>query len=168
MSVRLTSVALAAGTAHTNSTTETQVARRTIPANGLKAGVVHHFTGFARVTSSNGSDTATPRIRFGSSSTTTSNDAAYAGSAVDAVNDDVFVWDVYVQARDSDTSSTVLVWGTASPADASGTGAVMFAKVYTAIDLTAATYLDATIDWSAASADNSVQSEAVVTDSGVV
>lgn len=168
MPVRLTTAALAAGTAHTNSTTETQVARHTIPANGLKAGVVHHFTGFARVTSSNGSDTATPRIRFGSSTTTASNTEAYAGSAVDAVDEDVFVWDVYAQARDSDTSSTVLVWGTASPADASGAGAVMFAKVYTGIDLTAAAYLDATIDWSAASAANSVQSEAVVVESAVI
>lgn len=168
MPVRPKEIDTAVGTAHTNSTTEGSLKTVTFKANELQPGVIHHFTGFARLTATNGSDTATPRIRFGASTTPTSNTEVWAGSAVDAVDDDVFVWDLYVQARDMDTSSTVLIWGSVSPSDASGTGAVMIGKVVTGVDLTAVTYLQATLDWSAASASNSAQSETAMVESAVV
>ena len=162
MPVRPKQIDTAAGTAHANSTTEGALKTVTFPANSLQPGVVHHFTGLARLTVTNSTDTATPRIRFGASATPASDTEVWAGSAIDAVDDDVVVWDLYVQARDMDSSSTVLIWGTISPSDASGTGMVSVGKVLTGFDLTAATYLIISLDWSAASASDSAQSESAM------
>ena len=165
MPVRPKQIDTAAGTAHTNSTTEGALKTVTFAANELQPGVVHHITGFARITSSDSSDEATPRIRFGASATPASNTEVWAGTGIDAVDDDVVVWDLYVQATDMDTSSTVLIWGSISPSDASGTGMVSVGKVLTAVDLTAATYLIISLDWSVAAAANSARSETSMTSS---
>lgn len=147
----------AAGTAVSNTTTETSLASWAVSANELQPNKLYRVTGAIRSTATNSTDTLTVTIRWGTSSTMSSNTSVFATTAVDQVNDDVvvFAFDLHVQ-----TATRVAVSGFISDADAEGSK--LLGSVYhiltTAKDT--AYRLDVTATWSVANSGNSCQAEA--------
>lgn len=146
----------AVGTAVTNTTTETSFARKAFARNELSAGKVFEFEAMARATSTNATDTLTPRVRFGTSSTPASNTSVGAGAAVDVANNDYVVVRGKIHVL-STTSAVFIVTMNDPGADATA------AKTYTEIVTIAADTaynLDITGTWSVANAGNSARAEA--------
>lgn len=157
MGLRVKKINTGAGTAHSNSTDETSVARYQFAADELTPGKVFLFSAAVRATATNSTDTLTIAVRFGSSSTVTSNTACATSAAVDVANDDVSVVHGWLHVQ-SATRAVMVVMMT--DCDAEGT---MAAENYTEILTIAAGtsyYLDVTADWSVANAGNSCQAEA--------
>lgn len=157
MSLKVVQTDSAAGTAHSNSTTETSIARKIFAADELKPGQVWQFDCAVRATATNGTDTLTLAVRFGSSSTVTSNTACASSAAVDVADNDIAIVRGFLHVH-STTRAVLSI--TMSDCDAEGTMAMeQYVEILT-IAAGTAYYLDVTADWSAASASNSVQSEA--------
>ena len=157
MGFRLIDITTGAGTAHTNSTTETSLYKRTFAGAELRAGKVYECVGISRATATNGADTLTMAVRFGTNATTpTSNTAIATSTAVDAVNNDISV----VRGKIIVQSATryVLAVYMCDP-DAEGEAVLAFHAIFVAVAETAYT-LDITADWSAADVGDSVQAEA--------
>lgn len=149
----------AAGTAHSNSTTEASVARKTFAAGELTAGKLFRIVGLFRCTATNSTDTATPALRWGTSSTVTSNTLISGNGAVDVANDDVSFFNGHLHVQ---TATRAVLYGSLSNTDADGiVSPLHFGEVLTIVPETAYN-LDVTMDWSVASASNSVQSESFV------
>lgn len=148
----------AAGTAHSNSTDEASLARKLFAANELVPGKVYLIKGAARATATNSTDTATMRLRFGTSSTVTSNTAVGVSQAVDVADNDVAIVDAILTVH---SKTRAVLHGFISDCDASNSQALVshFVSILT-IAADTAYYLDFTADWSAASASDSIQSEA--------
>jgi len=151
MSYRGDTFSVAEGTEHENTTTEGSIAQRLFAAGELLPGKSYEYECAVVVNDSNGADTCTPRVRFGTSATVTSNTAVWTGSAVDVADADVALITGRIHV-DSATRYVLTVRGsntdavaTLSPTDT--------AVVFTAVAQTAY-YLDITLDWSAAHADN--------------
>lgn len=152
MSSRIVHLALAEGAEHENTTTEGSLARYAFPAGALTPGKVYDFECGVVVNDNNSTDTLTLAVRFGSSSTVTSNTAIATSAAVDVADADVAI----VRGSIHCQSATRLVFFVemAEP-DAIGTitmknqGPVLFTSV-----ANTAYYLDVTGDWSVAHADN--------------
>ncbi|MGA0944860.1 MAG: hypothetical protein ACO3UW_03710 [Candidatus Nanopelagicales bacterium] len=162
MSLRLLDVAVAQGDAHTNTTTEGSLARHTFAANALQAGKVYMVTGSCIVSDNNGTDTLTLALRFGASSTVTSNTAVVSTAAIDSADADAAMFLCFVSVRSAGEAGVVVIHGEICQADAIAVGTTPtfgFTKVITGVDTTAALYLDLTADWSAAHADNIVAAE---------
>lgn len=157
MSARLVKMNTAAGTALSNSTTETSLAQKLFVANELSAGKIYEFEALIRVTAQNSTDTLALGVRFGSSATPGSNTACGATTAVDAAVSDLAV----VRGRIHVQSTTRAVMALSmSDVDAEGTMAMEnYGEILTLVAGTAY-YLDITGTWSVASASNSVQCEA--------
>jgi len=154
--MRLLSFSTAAGTAHTNSTTETSIAQKLFAADELVVGKAYEWEVLARATSTNSTDTLTMRVRYGTSATVTSNTSCAATGAVDAVDDDIHT--ARVRLYIASATRHILTIYTGDP-DAEGITAVeQYSEIFTATADTAY-YLDVSADWSVAHADNSVQSE---------
>ncbi len=156
--IQILSLLTAAGAVHANSTDEASLAQHVFPAGALSAGKIIEFSGAARCVSTNGTDTLTPRVRWGTDTEDpTANTEIAAGGAADVANDDVFI----VQGRIHVQSTTrAVIEGYISECDANGTKLLcQFAKVVTLVPGTAYV-LDITGDWSAAHADDQVQAEA--------
>jgi hypothetical protein len=147
----------AAGTALSNSTTETSLAQKVFSADELQIGKIYHFEAGVRVTAQNSTDTFAIGVRFGTNATPASNTACGATTAVDAAVGDIAVVRGSIHVH-SATRAVMLL--TMSDVDAEGTMAV---EQYMEI-LTIATgtpyYLDITGTWSVANAGNSAQAEA--------
>lgn len=154
MSYRLAQFATAEGAEHENSTTEGSIARKAFAAGELTPGKIYGFSCGIIVNDNNSTDTAIARVRFGTSSTVTSNtEIAVASNAVDVADGDV-AWvrgEIHVQ------SATRYVFHVVCPdIDASGSiGDKSSVAVFTAVADTAYN-LDVTIDYSAAHADNEI------------
>lgn len=156
MPARLVQMSTAAGTALTNSTTETSLARKAFVANELSAGKIYEFEALIRVTAQNSTDTLAVGVRFGTSSTPGSNTAVGATTAVDAAVSDLAVVRGRIHVH-STTRAVVIL--TMSDADAEGTMALEnYGEILTLAAGTAYN-LDVTGTWSVASASNSVQCE---------
>ncbi len=147
----------AAGTAVSNTTTETSLASWAVSANELQPNKLYRVTGAIRSTATNSTDTLTVTIRWGTSSTMSSNTSVFATTAVDQVNDDVvvFAFDLHVQ-----TATRVAVSGFMTDADAEGSK--LLGSVYHVLTTAKDTAyrLDVTATWSVANAGNSCQAEA--------
>lgn len=157
MSVQIRQQATAAGTALTNSTTETSLARKAFAANELVPGKVYLISGAVRATATNSTDTLLCRLRFGTSSTPSSNTAAAAANAVDVADSDVAIVHAVLSVQ---TSTRAVIHGYLSDADAAGSKLLcQFATILT-IAADTAYNLDLTGTWSVASASNSCQAEA--------
>jgi hypothetical protein len=157
MSARIVEMIEGAGTAHTNSTDEASLARKAFAADELSKGKIYKFFGAFRATATNSTDTLTPRIRFGTSGTVTSNTEIGVGSAVDVANDDTFIVDGYLHVQ---SATRAVFHGLISDCDADGSKLLnSFYQVFT-IAAGTAYNLDITADWSVANAGNSVQAEA--------
>lgn len=147
----------AAGTALSNSTTETSLAKHTFFPGALTPGKVYQILGSARATATNSTDTAQMRVRFGSSTTVSSNTAVGAASAVDVANDDVSIVIGYLIAQ---TTTRAVFLGVLSDCDANASKLVGSGSTILTIDQSTTYYLDLTAVWSVASASNSIQAEA--------
>ena len=147
----------AAGTAVSNTTTETSLASWSVAANELQPNKLYRVSGAIRSTATNSTDTLVVTIRWGTSATMSSNTSVFATTAVDQVNDDVavFAFDLHVQSP-----TRVVVSGMISDADAEGSKLVgsVYQILTTAKDV--AYRLDITATWSVANAGNSCQAEA--------
>lgn len=159
--LRLIEAITARGTEVENTTTEGSLARHTFPAGFWQEGKVVDVSASLHVVDNNSTDTLTPRIRFGASTSPGSNTEIAAGAAVDVVDDDVGLARFTITCREStdDPSSVELVFaGFITSADATP-AIVPFKTIVTAVDTLAATYLDYTAEWSAAHADNEVAAD---------
>lgn len=158
MSIQIRTLDTGAGTAHSNSTTESSVASHTFTADSLQPGKVFLARCAVRATATNSTDTLTPAVRFGSSTTVTSNTSAGSGNAVDVADNDTFLVDLWIHCQ---SATRVVITGLITTADALGTDAVLD-RVYLIATIAKGTtyYLDITADWSVASTANSCQSEA--------
>jgi len=157
MSSRVIQTATAAGTAHSDSTTEASIARKIFAANELKPGQVWQFDCALRATATNSTDTLTVAVRFGSSATVTSNTACATSAAVDVANDDLSIVRGFLHVHSATRAVLTILM---SDCDAEGTmAAEQYVEILT-IAADTAYYLDVTADWSVASSGNSVQAEA--------
>jgi hypothetical protein len=152
---------VAAGTAHTNSTTETALSSYTIPANTLVAGSTIRCWAQGIATATNSSDTLTIFLRLGTSATTASNEAVFTSTSPDAVNNDVFALHAVIQVR---TATTAVAMISYQDPDAVATAPKWLLKAEFAIDVTAANFLQCSADWSVANAGNSCRSDMFIVD----
>jgi hypothetical protein len=142
-----------AGSDHENTTTEGSIARKIFAAGELLAGKVYRFSCPVVVSDNNSTDTLTLAVRWGSSSTVTSNTAVYTSGAVNSEDADVS-WiqgEIHVVSA---TQAVICILG--SDPDATGTIAPKAGVSVQTIAATTAYYLDITADWSVASEDNEV------------
>lgn len=153
---KIVSQITAAGTAHSNSTTEASLARKTFSAGELQPGKVFDIRGAARVTASNSTDTVTMALRFGTSTTVTSNTAVGSSAAVDAADSDVAIVDAKLEVQ---TATRAVISGYISDSDANGSKLMQEFMSILTIDASVPSYLDFTADWSVASSSNSIQAE---------
>lgn len=168
MGLRNLTTTTAAGTAVSNTTTETALngALFTIPANTLRAGVAYHLKGTVRATATNSTDTLQVRVRGHTAATLAAGTAVAASGAVDVADNDVVHLDLRVCPRSAagSTAGTVAVDGVISAPGAEGTATTRVAFEILTVDYTAAYYIGATGVWSVASASNSCQVETFIVD----
>lgn len=162
--MRLVYALLAAGTALTNSTTETVLASKSLDANFLQAGKVLHVRGAVRATATNSTDTLLVNVRVGP--TTLTGTIVAAAAATDAVDNDVVMVDLMLVVRSVDLAAgtaVVIVSGFISALGAEGTGTARAAFESLSIaNINAALLVQMTGTWSVASASNSAQAESMV------
>jgi len=151
---------IAAGTALTNSTTQTVLASTELPAYSLGSAPKHyHVHGVVIATATNSTDTLDVKVRIGS--TTLTGTVVGDSGAVDvADNDKVIIdLDVDVRAVSAAGSVDVIVSGVVSAPGAEGTATARVA--YEPLTLTASTAykIEVTGTWSVASASNSCRAD---------
>lgn len=153
MAYRLVQFSTAEGAEHENTTTEGSIARKAFSAGELLPGKIYGFSCGVIVNDNNGSDTLTLAVRFGTSSTVTSNTAIATSGAVDSADGDV----AYIRGEMHVQSATRIVFMVTCPdPDAVMTIADKSTVVLFTSAAETAYYLDVTCDWSAAHADNEV------------
>lgn len=138
----------AAGTAVTNTTTETAVASYTIKGGTLAAGKSIQFSAVCQTTSSNGTDTLLYKVYLGSTAIATL-------TAVDQANNDVAIFDGELTSYGLSSSTTVVSKVITNDSDATGQAARCFAAVTASVDTTADIVLSIKATWSNASASDS-------------
>jgi hypothetical protein len=150
---------LAAGTALTNSTTETVLASHELPALSLQVGKTYRVTGLVRATATNSTDTLNVRIRVGP--TTLTGTVCAASGAVDVANDDCVRFDLQFTVRSisAANAAVVIVDGFLSAPGAEGTATARVAFESLSLTSTSAQKIEVTGVWSVASASNSCQAE---------
>ncbi len=156
--MRLLYTLLAAGTALTNSTTETVLGSYEIPANGLQAGKVYTLSGAVVATATNSTDTLRIRVRVGP--TTLTGTVVADSGAVDVANGDVVAWSLTATVRNTGGTSVVIVSGFCSAPGAEGTATARVAFESLSIDSAVAQKIEATGVWSVANAGNSCRCDA--------
>lgn len=156
MSYRPLSQLVAAGTALSNSTTETILASYNMPGNSLQSGKRYKISGAVVASSTNSTDTLRVRLRVGP--TTLTGTVILDGTAVDVANNDVIVFDISAQVR---ADGVVIFSGFATLEGAEGTvtARAVFESV-TVADVTATLRIELTGLWSVASASNSCRADA--------
>jgi hypothetical protein len=154
---RVLAVNTAAGTALSNSTTQTVLASYQAPANAMQVGKVYKLRALVRATSTNSTDTLQVRLRVGP--TTLTGTVVADGTAVDVANNDVIVVDVEFSVRSVGSSGVVIASGFASVEGAEGTATMRVAFEPLTLDSTVAQNFEITGLWSVASASNSCQAE---------
>lgn len=150
------SVAVAAGTALTASSTETTLLSATIPANKLRVGDVIRVRAQGIATATNSTDTLTPRLRLG---TTIAGTAVSAIAATDVANSDIFYFDQEIVIRTIGASGTYVAAGVCAIAATGVAPALATILASTAIDTTVANTIYFTGQWSTTSASNSCRGD---------
>jgi hypothetical protein len=159
--LHLLTMALAAGADHENTTTEGSIARHSFGKGALRPGKVIKARAAVIVSDNNSTDTLVIGVRFGKSTTVTSNTAAATSSAIDVADGDVAIADVTIDVQ---TDQRAVITTLLSEPDATGTISLKaHAVVYTLTGdekfSNTAHYLDVTADWSVAHADNETAAE---------
>ena len=158
--MRLLYTLLAAGTALTNSTTETVLGSYEIPANGLQAGKVYTMSGAIVATATNSTDTLRIRVRVGP--TTLTGTVVADSGAVDVANGDVVAWSLTATVRNTGSASVVIVSGFCTAPGAEGTATARVAFESLSLDSAAAQKIEATGVWSVANAGNSCRCDSFI------
>ena len=158
--MRLLYTLLAAGTALTNSTTETVLGSYEIPANGLQAGKVYTMSGAVVATATNSTDTLRIRVRVGP--TTLTGTVVADSGAVDVANGDVVAWTLTATVRNTGSTSVVIVSGFCTAPGAEGTATARVAFESLSLDSAAAQKIEATGLWSVANAGNSCRCDSFI------
>lgn len=144
---------VAAGTAHSDSTTETAIGSFSIPANTLKVGDVIRvkFQGIA--TATNSTDTLLVKLYIGGITGT----ALLTGTATDVANNNIFCGECDITIRTTGATGTLVAFGSHSDVPAASGTAVPVYEITpsTTVDTTAAQVIAVGADWSVASASNS-------------
>ena len=158
MSLRVIQIATGEGAEHENTTTENTILRKTWAAYELTVGSTYPFSCAIIVNDENSTDTNTVAIRFGTTSATpASNTACGASAAVDGADGDFAVVFGFLEVQ---TATRAVCYGFLSANDDANTQkACAFVKVLT-IDRSVVNYLDVTIDFSVAHADNEIAAAA--------
>ncbi len=142
-----------AGSDHENTTTEGSIARKIFAVGELLPGKVYRFSCPFIVSDNNSTDTLTMKVRWGSSSTVTSNTAVYTSGAINSEDADLG----WIRGEIHVVSATqAVVAASGSDPDAIGTISPKDGLIVATIDATTAYYLDITADWSVAHEDNEV------------
>jgi len=158
---RVLSRLTAAGTAFSDSTTETVLASYALPAYSLQPGKVYHLHGAVIATATNSTDTHTVVVRVGP--TTLTGTVVGTSGAVDVADNGIVVVDLYLTVRDADGASNVIVSGFVSAAGVEGTVTARAAfEQLTTLDSGVAQRIELTGDWSVASASNSCRADAFI------
>ncbi len=147
---QVASVAVAASTALTASSTETNFDNSvlTIPANGLRPGDVVRVRAQGIATATNSTDTLTAKIKLGSTTVVSTG-------AVDVANNDIFYLEADIVVRTTGASGTAVATGVAA-IGVEGTVTSKPAKLAsTTVDTTAAITLAVSGQWSTTSGSNS-------------
>ena len=157
---RVIQFATGAGTAHSGTATEGSVVRKYFNVAELNAGCVIPFEFALMVSGTSPGDTLTIRVRFGTSSTVTSNTAVLIGDAIaTSAGDHVIGWgSIHVQSATRYVFTMVVDNPHATGAIDDTTSTVY---EFTAVADTAY-YFDVTADWSTSSATNAVYAAAAV------
>ncbi len=165
MGLRQDTFDVAAGTTHTNSTTEASIARRLFAAGDLQVGMRYAFECGVIVGSAQSTDTVLLAVRFGSSATVTSNSlnsivgfglTNINGAAIVGTIAGVITGNAYLTLLDAATG--IVIMGEMAECDAISTMTMKpFVYVFTSVANTAY-YLDISADWSVAHADNQIAS----------
>ena len=163
--MRLLYTLLAAGTALTNSTTETVLGSYEIPANGLQAGKVYTLSGAVVATATNSTDTLRIRVRVGP--TTLTGTVVGDSGAVDVANGDVVAWTLTATVRNTGSASVVVVSGYCSAPGAEGTATARVAFESLSLDSAVAQKIEATGVWSVANAGNSCRCDSFIVSEAV-
>lgn len=159
--IRLIAIAIAAGTALTNSTTETRLntaAQATIPKYTLRAGKRIGLRACVRATATNSTDTLQVRVRIGG--TTLTGTVVADTGAVDVANNDMCVFDLEIVCRTDGTTGTLLVSGLSTILGAEGTVTSRAAfEALSNVNTEADLLVEITGVWSVANAGDSCQLE---------
>ena len=144
---------VAAGSTTATSSAENECTEYIIPANTLVAGstIRVRWVTLSSTIDSGGTDNLTCRLRFGSSTTASSNTECAVSTAVDQAANDFSVGDMLIQIR---TATTAVAFGTISDSDALGSKLVsaQFEPSFT-IDTTVANYINVTTQFSTTDAN---------------
>lgn len=152
MSARLLQQATAEGAEHENTTTEGSIARKTFAPNELTPGKIFKFECPIVVNDNNSTDTVTAAVRFGTTSATpASNTLCGTSAAVDSEDAD---FGLVTGTLSVQTPTRAVIYGWIAAPDAANV--VKAAAFYAVLTIAADTtyYLDVTLDWSVAHADN--------------
>jgi hypothetical protein len=147
--------AVAAGTAHTNSTDEAVLGSFEIPANTIKAGTLVKVRYQGIATATNSTDTLTVVLRCGP--TTLVGQALITHAAVDVADGDIFEGEFTLVARAAPGAAAACVGvGSFQTTGAAGTATRKGAYLAsTNFATNGALLMEVTADWSVASAGNS-------------
>lgn len=145
-------VMTAAGTALSNTTTETALGSYTIPANRLSVGSVIRIRYQGIATATNSTDTLAVKLYIGGLSGT----ALISAAAIDVANNDLFGGEFTVVVRTIGASGTIVGYGTYKTTAAEGTATIKDDFLAsTTLDTTASKDITVSGTWSVASASNS-------------
>lgn len=149
--IRIRSSRVANGTSLTNSTSEGSLDQVVFAPYEFQVGKKYRVRFQTLSPTTNSTDTLTIRVRFGSSTTLSSNTVVAATAAVDQADNDVCVGEIVLEQRTS-TDLQIIGWIT----DPDAPGSKLAASVRSSITLNPAVtnYLDVTGQWSAASASD--------------
>jgi len=144
---------VAAGSTTATSDAENECTEYVIPANTLVAGstIRVRWVTLSGTIDASGTDTLICRLRFGSSTTASSNTECAVSTAVDQAANDFSVGDMVIQIR---TATTAVAFGTIADSDALGSKLVsaQFEPSFT-IDTTVANYINVTTQFSTTDAN---------------
>lgn len=147
-----------AGTALTNTTSETVLGSVSFPANFFTDNKVILFKALVNATATNSTDTLQVRARFGP--TTLTGTAIATSDTIDVADDDLCVIEGTIKVRDADASGTFISMASVNGPDAGGVDATeAHATITASIDFTAALLLEITGEWGAASTADSCRLE---------
>ena len=145
---------VAAGVTTATSDAENVCTEYEIPANTLVAGSTIRCRWVTVTSASASTDTLITRLRFGTSSTASSNTECAVNTAVDQTNDDFSCGDIIIQIRTIGASGTAVAFGTISDSDALGSKLVsaQFEPSF-AVDTTVPLFLNVTTEFSTTGAN---------------
>lgn len=135
-----------ADTTYENSTAATNVSTITIPANALTTGSLLHVVGVGQATSTNSTDTLTPKVKVGTT-------AVITGAALDVADNDLVQVDLWIQVRGEGATGSVITWGKLNT-DAGGGTELAAVTTATTVDTTANLEIHLEGTWSVANAGN--------------